>query len=418
MNDQCPKLLFSCGLFRLDVPGANVCVVQNLFPLDVHDRADYLLGVGQIGETLRVPAGVHFINYERALRLRSCPARLLGKLFKRSSLSHGPSSWIFVQTREYIRALSDRLAAQEAKKILVHDPSLAILMGYGSLSLELGRLAKREGRRYAIHCPWCHPDVQNALVAAGYRTLGLPPPPVSRTRVRRQLAELELADIIWCPSKFVQQSLIDNGVPKEKTFVAHLGVDVERFRVPEDVRKADDPFQILFVGNVCVQKGVHVLLEALAQADLPDATMVFNGQADATAQALIKKYEPKLAKKNITICVDPGDPRRNPVKASVFVWPSLHDAYGIVVPEAMAAGLPIIISDHAGAHEIVEHGQNGFVFPSGNSRKLAEHLEFLYQYPEAREACGRTAGNMSGEYDVKRTAERVLAALIQNYIQK
>ncbi len=408
------SLVFFSGKACLAEFGAVGVVARNLFPGPECNLEGSIIGMRRFVSREQASLALTQINLLPQYLRRSTPYRVISKACRMMCPVHPVSLNIQRRVDERLSIIADNLAAKQVRMFFRRNPEAKIALGFSSMSLAFGRATKAAGKCYALHCQWCHPHVQNALVADGYRTLGLAPPPASKTCIDRQLAEFELADIIWCPSKFVQQSLVDNGVPKEKTFVAYLGVDVESFRVPEDTRKADDPFLILFVGNVWVQKGVHVLLDALSQAGLPGgATMVFNGQADATGNRLIEKYASRLSKRNITVRVDPGDPRRYHKKASVFVLPSLHDSYGIVVPEAMAAGLPIIISDHAGAHEIVQNGKNGFIFPSGNSRKLAEHLEFLYRYPEAKAEYGRASENMSREYDVKRTAERVLAALIQ-----
>lgn len=408
------SLVFFPGKHLLDGFGAVPVITSNLFHDTASDIKGSIIGMRHFVNPQQSSPALTQIDLLPQYLRRSILYRAISKACRVTFPVHPVSLSIQRRVDERLSIIADNLAAKQVKMLFHRNLDAKIALGFSSMSLAFGRAAKAAGKCYAIHCQWCHPQVQNELVADGYRSLGLTPPPVSKTRIDRQLAEFKLADAIWCPSNLVRRSLVDNGVPEEKTFVSYLGVDIERFRVPEDARKTDDPFLILFVGTVCVQKGVHVLLDALSQADLPaGATMVFNGQADATGKRLIEKYEIRLNKKNITVRIDPGDPRRYHKKASVFVLPSLHDSYGIVVPEAMAAGLPIIISDHAGAHEIVEHGQNGFVFPSGDSNKLAEHLEFFYQHPEAREACGRASEDMSREYDVKRTADRVLAALIQ-----
>lgn len=406
------SLVFFPGKHLLDGFGAVPVIISNLFPDTASDIKGSIIGMRHFVNPQQSSPALTQIDLLPQYLRRSTPYRAVSKacrvMWPAHPLSLGVQRWI----DERMSIIADNLAAKEVKALFRRKPDAKIALGLSSMSLAFGRAAKAAGKRYALHCQWSHPYVQNALVADGYRALGLAPPPVSRTRIRRQLAEFELADAIWCASEFVRCSLVDNGVPEEKTFVSYYGVDVESFRVPEDARQSPGPFQILFVGSLIIRKGIHVLLDALSWADLPDATLILNGKADAVVQRLLAEHRPRLAEKGISLRVDPGDPRRYHKTASVLVLPSLEEAYGIVVPEAMAAGLPIIISDHVGAREVVKHGENGFIFPSGNSMKLSEHLEFFYQHPEAREAFGRASEDMSGEYDVKHTAERILAALI------
>src|SRR5204863_7012159 len=60
-------------------------------------------------------------------------------------------------------------------------------------------------------------------------------------------------------------------------------------------------------------------------------------------------------------------------QADVFVLPSRYDGRGVVVNQALGAGLPVVVSDHAGAaHDLVRPLENGYHFPAGNSEALAD----------------------------------------------
>jgi glycosyltransferase involved in cell wall biosynthesis len=229
--------------------------------------------------------------------------------------------------------------------------------------------------------------------------------------MRRQLATLELADLIWCPSEFVQRSLVEEGVPIGKTFVSPLGVDTDRIkRGVRSVEKSGE-FHILFVGNVGLQKGIHVLLRALQAARITNAVLILNGQPDPAARDLLLEFTPHLEAKRIVIRIDPGDPRRHLPNADLFVLPSVHDSYGIVVVEAMTAGLPIVVSSNVGAREILKHGKNALVFQSGDYTGLSDCLSQLHDQPDRRSTLGRAAQEESGKYDARITAARLAKRL-------
>jgi starch synthase len=75
----------------------------------------------------------------------------------------------------------------------------------------------------------------------------------------------------------------------------------------------------------------------------------------------------------------------------VLVLPSIEDGFGLVVPEAMACGCPVICADSAGAADMVTPGVNGFVFPSRNVAALAAALQDLADDPELRRRVRRAA---------------------------
>ena len=148
-----------------------------------------------------------------------------------------------------------------------------------------------------------------------------------------------------------------------------------------------------------IQKGINILLEAVELTNFTHVKIIFNGSADQYANLIIDDYKELFKTRKIEIILDPGDPRRYYDQTDVFVLPSIHDSYGIVVLEAMVAGLPVIVSDHVGAKEIVENGVNGFIFPSGNSYELANKLSFFYDNPEKSYEFGKVSARIGQKID-------------------
>jgi glycosyltransferase involved in cell wall biosynthesis len=78
-------------------------------------------------------------------------------------------------------------------------------------------------------------------------------------------------------------------------------------------------------------------------------------------------------------------------RADVFVLPSLEDAYGLVATEAMATGLPVVVTDHAGASELITDGLDGLIVPAGQVTPLMEALQRLHDDPPLRLRMARAA---------------------------
>ncbi|MCI0673257.1 MAG: glycosyltransferase, partial [Myxococcaceae bacterium] len=85
-------------------------------------------------------------------------------------------------------------------------------------------------------------------------------------------------------------------------------------------------------------------------------------------------------------------------RMSVLVHPSLADGFSYAVAEAMASGVPVIVSDNTGAADLVQDGVNGYIVPTGDAPAIRDRLEHLSHHPErlpqmgarAREAVQRT----------------------------
>jgi glycosyltransferase involved in cell wall biosynthesis len=94
----------------------------------------------------------------------------------------------------------------------------------------------------------------------------------------------------------------------------------------------------------------------------------------------------------------------------VLVLPSLEDGFGLVALEAMAAGRPVIVSEHAGVKDVVREGRDGFVVPIRSPDAIAEKLQWLHDHPAERQAMGRAAREQALRYPWARYGDEVVAA--------
>jgi glycosyltransferase involved in cell wall biosynthesis len=187
------------------------------------------------------------------------------------------------------------------------------------------------------------------LVAAEYRRLGQvwsgPTAPSPEL-----LAELAASDYVVAQSRFARQSLVDHGVAAERVILMPLGVDIDRFRPPPPNPAPDPaprPFRLLFAGQMSVRKGVHHLLEAWSMLDLPDAELLFAG---APRDRYIQELLARAKGRHRALGFVPHA-RLHEVyqQADLFVFPSLAEGGVYVIFEALASGLPCLVSANAGS---------------------------------------------------------------------
>ena len=136
-------------------------------------------------------------------------------------------------------------------------------------------------------------------------------------------------------------------------------IDVARY--PARSRDASQgPVRFLFVGQFISRKGVEELLQAFAGVDPVQAELTFAGSGEM--QPIVGRFATRYSHIHL---VDFVKPAQMPVLYSdhdVFVLPSRHDGWAVVVAEAMAAGLPVIGTEATGAvAEFIRHGENGWI---------------------------------------------------------
>ncbi|MGB0632857.1 MAG: glycosyltransferase, partial [Alphaproteobacteria bacterium] len=284
-----------------------------------------------------------------------------------------------------------------------------VLVGWSSAILEAIPVAQYKGIAVAVDRGAAHIRHQNEVLEAAYHSQGLRFPGISRAVIDRELAEYEAADRILVLSSLAAETFIENGVPAEKIAVVPLGVDSNRFRIRSHPERPGKP-SILFVGTVGIQKGMPQLLRAFAPLS-GDAELRLVGPVEPAFADLLTC----LPTKGVTL---PGAARKRHVAhayagADIFCLPSVQEGFGMVVLEAMASGLPVVVSDQVGAADLVSHGETGFVYPVQDDVALTEYLGMLAGDAALRRKMGFAARQAaeSRENSWEAYVDRVVSAL-------
>lgn len=258
-----------------------------------------------------------------------------------------------------------------------------VFNGWASASLHSLRAAHRRGLPAVLQTGSAHIVTQTALLEDESRRLGLDSVVTHPAVVRRTLAEYDEADLIVTPSRFVRRTFIEQGVPESK--LAVVGETATPRVEPPGERPSPRTPRVLFVGRIEARKGIPYLVEAARRLE-GRVTVRLVGRADG---ALVRVLSPlpgnvELAGHRSGAAL--ADEFR---QADLFVFPSVEDGFGLAAVEAMAAGLPVVVSDHAGCADLVEEGVSGFVVPARDAAALTERLEALAGDPSLRWRMGR-----------------------------
>jgi glycosyltransferase involved in cell wall biosynthesis len=195
-------------------------------------------------------------------------------------------------------------------------------------------------------------------------------------------------DLVYVNSEFYRRRWIDRGIVPDKLRIFPRGLDTELFNpsMREEkywIRRGAKGPVLLYVGRISKEKDLHLLAEimpALRQkAGLFTLAIVGEGPYRAELEKLLPGaiFTGILSGRELGIAY---------ASADLFVFPSTTDTYGNVVVEAMAAGLPVAVSDIGGPRELVKNSLMGRVLPARNASAWIDGLaEMLAKPPSPQE---------------------------------
>lgn len=251
------------------------------------------------------------------------------------------------------------------------------LYTFTQVGLESLEWARREGVPCVVDNPNGHiQGFRDVYVRETWRQarrphLGHPTP----AAVHRIECEYALASAIRVSSPWSRDSMVRRGVPAGKVTVLDQLIDVERFHPPATRPAAEGPLRVCFVGSLDVRKGFHYLLRAVRQVGAGRVQLHLVGATgDRVSRRLFQRE-----REGLQVEAAPGDPRPVYQRSELFVLPTLEDGFGLVVGEAMASGLPVVVTDACGASAWVEPGRTGWIIPAAREQALVATLEEAIQ---------------------------------------
>jgi glycosyltransferase involved in cell wall biosynthesis len=252
-----------------------------------------------------------------------------------------------------------------------------VFHGFGGSCLRSLRQARRIGvGELTVESATSHIDNVWRQHRAAATTYPIEESWLSAASYRKTLREYALADTIVVSSEYARQSFLVRGVPALK-LRRRVQTAARRF-APPPAWQAHSGFRVIYVGRLQVTKGVPVLMDAFARLEDADATLTLVG---GTATEQMDRYLRSRLAADRRITIAPGDPLPHLHRADVLVHPTYEDGFALAPMEAIACGVPVLVTDDTGMKEHVSSGQNGFVLPTGDVDSLVEHLRVIRARP-------------------------------------
>jgi glycosyltransferase involved in cell wall biosynthesis len=298
------------------------------------------------------------------------------------------------------RACVDRRArAIDRRATRLLAPGTLMLASAGTVATS-APLARAAGTRLVLNYPRVHPRTFD-WSSGSPATRRLAAIAGTEELARRFAPEFAAADRVLLGSQYAADTFRAAGFDASRLAVIPYGVDTTLFAPGACAPRRG--FQVLYVGRLTVLKGLEHLLDAFSASAEPDWTLRLVGNLSPDTPQLRVRRGRLEHMRNMPRTALPAVYR----EADVFVLPTLGEGLGLVALEAMACGLPIVVTPN-GPGEVVRDGVDGFVVPAADAVALAERLRVLAESPDLRARMGAAARERSLAFGWPTYAQRVV----------
>jgi glycosyltransferase involved in cell wall biosynthesis len=292
--------------------------------------------------------------------------RLLAQRFGQDGLIHHESGWASVDAvaQEFDRKVSKSLT-QEAALYCYEDSALWTFRAAARIGLkrfyELPIIYWERARKLLQEEAERYPAWEPTLLATRD----------SKAKLERKTLELQLAELVICPSRQVQDSLPS----RIRSVVAEYGCPEPVYDRPKQERSH---LKVLFVGSMTQRKGLADLFAAMKLLSRCDVELTVLGTPLLPLEFYRQNFSSFVYEKTRST----PEVRRLMLSCDVLILPSIVEGRAMVQLEALSCGLPIVVTPNAGAEDLVEPGRTGFLVPIRAPEKLAETIDWVADHKE------------------------------------
>ena len=204
-------------------------------------------------------------------------------------------------------------------------------------------------------------------------------------------------------------TVIHNGIEADKFVQASKNLtESQKLEIKKNIFKAnDDSVIIISVATLHPRKGLKYLIKAtkIVSREFPNikTCIVGTGPEKQELEDLIKSLD---LFNEVVLLGYQSDIASLMAASNAVVLPSIKEAFGLVILEGMAAGLPVIASNVDGIPEIITDKKNGLLFESMNSNDLAEKIKEVIKNPELRANLIKNGNDTAKEFSAETMAKR------------
>ena len=203
-------------------------------------------------------------------------------------------------------------------------------------------------------------------------------PPFPKPWYERGLRSIELTDWVFSPSSYVTRSFIEQGFPAERVLHLPYPVNLDHFS-PEPINELPaSPLRVICTGGVSLRKGFPYLLEAMRLIRKErDAILMLSGNPHPSMHTILARYQDIPIEWAPMLSHDKLGARLK--SAHVFALLSIEDGFALTAAEALACGIPVVLTPHTGFADFIQPGVNGEIVPIRDPAAAAEAIIQCYE---------------------------------------
>ncbi|MBI3882128.1 MAG: glycosyltransferase family 4 protein [Verrucomicrobia bacterium] len=254
-----------------------------------------------------------------------------------------------------------------------------------------------------------HPLHYWEIMCEEHARWGVRSDPYLRSHQERVLRNLELSDYFFCASDYVRESYLAQGVAPERLFTVNRTFNPAIFKPPAQPRRSST-FRVVSPGGASLRKGTVYLFQAFEKLrrEFKASELILTKPVREDSARVLQPYLPLAEWRD---SMPHPELARFFQDSDVYVLASLEEGLARTGLEAMACGVPIIVTPHTGLNHFVEDGVNGFIVPIRDPQAIYEKLLLLATQPERRRAMGEAAARTAQQLNPAQFKETLLAAM-------
>ncbi len=307
-------------------------------------------------------------------------------------------------------AIMDRLSSLVLRYV-EQAPKPPIAWLFSELPLSLGHQLKQLDTPLVLEKINCSKWTARRVMMAEHERIGLPPfDLITEEKLDKETQFMAMADAIFCPSPMVRDSLLEIGVPETKLLTTSFGWEPRRLAGTIRALEPIDGLTLVYVGQVGIRKGAHILLEAWARARIK-GRLVLAGRIDPIMK---QRFGHLLDQPGVIFpgfITDIGALYRS---ADWFIFPSLEEGGPQVTYEAAGCGLPSLVS-LMGAGAFTRHGQEGIVLQVTSEEAWADLIASLPNRKAEREHMALCARARADDFTWDKVGARRRTQLLKTF---